>query len=247
MSGLDFCLFLSPCQSSFLQNISVCCQAFFFPSHGPCWHKNPSLLTWGRVGQVGGHYYSWGSVIHSVTRCQHEVSVCTTAPLTLYQPGVANEKHQVNTTSRTAMALNLLIHLDIANWNPCELHSGHHPFSYKPLLKGKMCMWFDRFCFLFFFFLVGDGRMNSPWPFSLLSLCLFCFFEQSLALQMIAIKSCREMSQDKHNQIIYLEPAVTCNTKNNQLWVVKNVLVQLKRAKTAAMTKTRQPPGCGRV
>lgn len=152
MSGLDFCLFLSLLASLPFSRISQSVvKPFFFPSHGPCWHKNPSLLTWGRVGQVGGHYYSWGSVIHSVTRCQHEVSVCTTAPLTLYQPGVANEKHQVNTTSRTAMALNLLIHLDIANWNPCELHSGHHPFSYKPLLKGKMCMWFDRFCFLFFF------------------------------------------------------------------------------------------------
>lgn len=57
------------------------------------------------------------------------------SPYSLYQPGVANEKHQVNTTTRTAVALNLLIHLDIANWNPCELHSGHHPFSCKPPLK----------------------------------------------------------------------------------------------------------------
>lgn len=35
MSGLDFCLFLSPYQSSFLQNISVCCQAFFSLAMGP--------------------------------------------------------------------------------------------------------------------------------------------------------------------------------------------------------------------
>lgn len=54
------------------------------------------------------------------------------------------------------------------------------------------------------------------------------------------------MSEDNHNQI-YLEPAVTCNTKNNQLWIVKNILVQLQRVKTAAMTNTRQPPGCGKV
>lgn len=52
-----------------LLNISVSCQSFF-PSHTPCWHRNPSLLTWGSVGHVGGHYYSWGSAIHSVTLCQ---------------------------------------------------------------------------------------------------------------------------------------------------------------------------------
>lgn len=79
ISGLDF----FPLHSSSLQNVSVSCQSFF-PSHGPCWHRNPSLLTRGRVGRVGGHYYSWGSVIHSVTRCQQEVSVCTAAPLTLF-------------------------------------------------------------------------------------------------------------------------------------------------------------------
>lgn len=73
----------SPLYSSLLQNISVSCQSFF-PSHGPCWHGNPSLLTWGSVGHVGGHYYSWGSVIHSVTRCQQEVSVCTAAPFALF-------------------------------------------------------------------------------------------------------------------------------------------------------------------
>lgn len=33
----------------------------------------------------------------------------------LYQPGVANEKHQVNTTTRTAAPLNLLIRLDTGN------------------------------------------------------------------------------------------------------------------------------------
>lgn len=49
------------------------------------------------------------------------------------------------------------------------------------------------------------------------------------------------MSGDNHNQI-YLGAAVTCNTENNQLWIVKNILVPLQRVKTAAMTNTRQPP-----
>lgn len=64
--------------------------------------------------------------------CLHRCSLCS-----LYQPRVANEKHQVNTTTRTAMALNLLIHLDTTNWNPCELCFGTHPFSCRPQLKGK--------------------------------------------------------------------------------------------------------------
>lgn len=46
-------------------------------SHGVC-------VCGGCVGHVGGHYYSWGSVIHSVTRCQQEVSVCTAAPFALF-------------------------------------------------------------------------------------------------------------------------------------------------------------------
>lgn len=45
------------------------------------------------------------------------------------------------------------------------------------------------------------------------------------------------MSEDNHNQI-FLEPTPTCNTKNNQLWIFKNILVQLQLVKTAAMTKT---------
>lgn len=84
MSGLDF--FLSLSLLAFLppSRMSQSVVSPFFPSHGPCWHRNPSLLTLGRMGHVGGHYYSWGSVIHSVTRCQQEVSVCTAAPLTLF-------------------------------------------------------------------------------------------------------------------------------------------------------------------
>ena len=136
------------------QNVSVSCQSFFFPSHGPCWHRNPSLLTRGRVGHVGGHYYSWGSVIHSVTRCQREVSVCTAAPLTLFiSQGWLMRSTRLIPPLEQQWLLNLLIHLDTANWNPCKLHSGHHPFSCKPPLQ--TCMWSDL--------ILGSGaRINSP-------------------------------------------------------------------------------------
>lgn len=135
MSGLDFFLF----RSSRLLNNSVSCQSIL-PSHGPCWHRNPSLVAWGG----GGCRTCWRPLLfmrqcdplcHPLSArgvCLHRCSLCS-----LYQPRVANEKHQVNTTTRTAMALNLLIHLDTTNWNPRELRVGTHPFSCRPQLKGK--------------------------------------------------------------------------------------------------------------
>lgn len=45
------------------------------------------------------------------------------------------------------------------------------------------------------------------------------------------------MSDGNHNQI-FLEPALTCSSKNNKLWIYKNILAQLQLVKTAAMTKT---------
>lgn len=138
MSGLDFFLL----RSSRLLNNSVSCQSTL-PSHGPCWHRNPSLLAWGvwvwgGVGHVGRPLLfmrQCDPLCHPLSArgvCLHRCSLCS-----LYQPGVANEKHQVNTTTRTAMALNLLIHPDTTNWNPCELCFGTHPFSCRPQLKGK--------------------------------------------------------------------------------------------------------------
>lgn len=129
---------------------------FFFPSHGPCWHRNPSLLTRGESGTC------WRPLLF-MRQCDplcHPLSargVCLNCRFlySLYQPGVANEKHQVNTTTRTAIPLNLLIHLDTANWNPCELHSGHHPFSCQ-LWKGNLyAIWSN--------FFETDAKINSPW------------------------------------------------------------------------------------
>lgn len=114
----------------------------------------------------------------------------------------------------------------------------------QAIAEREMCMRFD----LIF---ETDARINSPWTKSFLSEFAFFFFsEQSPALCKITIKpnikSCWEMSVDSHNKI-YLEPAVTCDTKNNQLRIVENVVLQLHWVETAAITKTRHPPACGRV
>lgn len=150
MSGLDF--FLSH-HSASLHNVSVSCQSFSpqpwalltresvtprTRESGTCWRP----LLFMRWCDPLCHPLSARGV------CLHCRSLYS-----LYQPGVANEKHQVNTTTRTAMALNLLIHLDTANWNPCELHFGHHPFSCK--LPAECGMWFD----LNF---EKDPEINSP-------------------------------------------------------------------------------------
>lgn len=136
MSGLDF--FLSLSSPFFLPPECLSQLSVLFPSP---W----ALLTQESVTPHAGESGTCWRPLLFMRQCDplcHPLSargVCLhrCPPYSLYQPGVANEKHQVNTTTRTAMALNLLIHLDTANWNPYELHSGHHPFSCKPSLNGK--------------------------------------------------------------------------------------------------------------
>jgi len=140
--------------------------------------------------------------------CLHHCSLYS-----LYQPEVANEKHQVNTTTRTAMTLNLLIHVDTTNWNPCELHSGQCPFSCKPHLKGKRERNFKEF------YCPGSAHLELDHS----SLNLHPLPAPAHDSSSLKIKPCWDML-DNHNQIIQ---EVTCNTKNNPLWIVQNLLVQL--------------------
>lgn len=113
-------LFLPPV----LQDVSVACHSFFPSAVGSV---DTEICHSSHGGRVGCHYYSWGGVIHSVSRHQ-EVYVARCSLSCLYQRGVANEKQQVNMAARTAVALNLSSHQvggvrskrDLG-----DLHSGH--------------------------------------------------------------------------------------------------------------------------
>lgn len=131
MSGLDFFLLHSWTSPEYLSHLSV---------HSP---QPWALLTQKSVtSHMGECRTCWRPLLfmrrcdplcHPLSArgvCLHHCSLCS-----LYQPRVANEKHQVNTTTGTTMTLNLLIHLDTVNWNPCELLFGNHPFSCKPQLN----------------------------------------------------------------------------------------------------------------
>lgn len=89
-----FYFFLSPC----LHNVSVWVVIL------STW--NQSLLTQGRAAGTWRRPWLFMSRCDPLCHpCQREVSVCNTAPYSLYQPGVSNESHQVNTTTETATAL----------------------------------------------------------------------------------------------------------------------------------------------